>query len=66
MSDFPRLGQKVVAIKTGGSYLFYAYLPGSNSLDVAPSNVKDFQLNGKKLIYMILRLQKNSLKASST
>ncbi|MGN0902634.1 MAG: hypothetical protein ACI4M9_05045, partial [Succinivibrio sp.] len=49
LSDFPKLGQKVVAIKTGGSYLFYAYLPGGNSLDVIPLSVRNYQINAKTI-----------------
>ncbi|MGN0903451.1 MAG: contractile injection system protein, VgrG/Pvc8 family, partial [Succinivibrio sp.] len=33
LSDFPKLGQKVVALKLGGNYLFYAYLPHSNDIE---------------------------------
>ncbi|MGN0893643.1 MAG: contractile injection system protein, VgrG/Pvc8 family, partial [Succinivibrio sp.] len=42
LTGFPKIGQKVVAIKTGGNYLFYAYLPISNTIDVIPKNFQNF------------------------
>ncbi|MGN1280594.1 MAG: contractile injection system protein, VgrG/Pvc8 family [Succinivibrio sp.] len=49
LSDFPRIGNKVIALKTGGNYIFYAYLPVNNSLDVVPSSVLNYQVKSKSM-----------------
>lgn len=50
ISSFPRVGQKVAAIKVGNSYIFYAYLPQEDDIDVIDEKLQKSNLSGASFI----------------
>lgn len=50
LSSFPRVGQRVAAIKSNNSYYFYAYLPQEDDIDVYDDSVQKANLTGVSLI----------------
>lgn len=49
-ASFPRIGQRVVAIKANNSYLFYAYLPQEDDIDVFDDSLLKTNMSGTSLI----------------
>ena len=50
ISSFPRVGQRVVALKVNNSYLFYAYLPQEDDIDVIDEKLEKSNLSGASFI----------------
>lgn len=50
ISSFPRVGQRVVALKVNNSYLFYAYLPQEDDIDVIDEKLQKSNLSGVSFI----------------
>lgn len=49
-ASFPRIGQKVVAVKANNSYLFYAYMPQEDDIDVFDESLQKSNMSGTSLI----------------
>ena len=49
-ASFPRIGQRVLAIKANNSYLFYAYLPQEDDIDVFDDSMQKANMSGVSLI----------------
>lgn len=50
LSSFPRVGQRVVALKSNNTYFFYAYLPQEEDIDVFDETLRKSNMSGTSLI----------------